>query len=96
MEAILGEFQVKAGAVKLYEKMVKSLLAKKVQKKRPLAKIQEEISQNEQRLKNIQDDFADRLIDVDTYQQSKARYQTEIKKLNEELGKAKEGNTDIQ
>ncbi|RYZ28825.1 MAG: recombinase family protein, partial [Sphingobacteriales bacterium] len=66
MEAILGEFQVKAGAVKLYEKMVKSLLAKEVQKKRPLSKIQEEMRQNEQRLKNIQDDFADRLIDVDT------------------------------
>jgi hypothetical protein len=96
MEAILGEFKIKQGAVKLYEKMVKGLLANEVKKKRPLTKIQEEIAQNEQRLKNIQDDFADRLIDIDTYQHSKARYQGELKKLNEELGSLKEGNTDVQ
>ena len=96
IEAILSELKVNSGAVKLYEKMVRQLMGKEVQKKRPTTKIQEEITQNEQRLKNIQDDYADRLLDLDTFQHSRARYQAQIKKLREELESTKEQITDVQ
>ena len=85
IEALLGELKVNTEATKLYEKMVRKLLSGQEKSRRPLSKIQEEIHQFEQRLKNTEDDLADRVIDIETFSRSKARFTTELSKLRSEL-----------
>jgi site-specific DNA recombinase len=76
--------------------MVSKLLQREVQKQRPEAKIKEEIAQYVKRLSNMEDDFADRLIDLETFSKSKKRYQTEIEKLREELEQTTSKGPDVQ
>ncbi len=85
IEALLGELKVSSEATKLYEKMVRKLLSGQEKSRRPVAKIDEEIQQYEQRIKNMEDDLADRLIDIETFSKSKARFTTELSKLKSEL-----------
>lgn len=85
VEALLSEFQATHEANKLYEMMVKKLLQGKEKSARPKAKIEAEIQQYETRLKNSEDDLADRNIDLETFHQTKARYVGEINKLRREL-----------
>lgn len=96
VEAILSEFQVRTSTIKLYEKVVAKLLKGEEKKKRPQSKIKEEIAQYQKRLGNMEDDFADRLIDLDTFQKSKARYGREIEKLKCELEESNGSEPSIQ
>ena len=84
VEAILSEITISKPAQKLYDLMVKNLFQKIKINKRPLNTIKNEIMRIENRIKNIQDSFADRQIDLDSYTQSKRRYANEFHALRKE------------
>jgi hypothetical protein len=44
----------------------------------------------------MEDDFADRLIDLDTFAINKKRYESEIQKLQEELAQGLGKQSDVQ
>jgi site-specific DNA recombinase len=85
MSNILSEFKVNGQAKKLYETMVKKLLAKKQTEARPIAKIQAEIKQVQSRLDALDDNLMDKVIDTASYAKAKTRYTTELQKLQAEL-----------
>ena len=74
--------------------MVKNLLMKdKLVLKRPVDKIQQEISHLESRIRKLEDSYSDGVIDIEMLNNGLRRYRSEIKSLMQELEFNKEDHS---
>ncbi len=74
--------------------MIRKILAEdNVSRKRPVEKIDHDISVNEQRIHKLEDSFADGLIDAAALNRTVFRYKDEISKLQKEKEQQKDTNT---
>ncbi|TCZ64586.1 recombinase family protein [Flaviaesturariibacter aridisoli] len=86
VEAIFGEMKLSKNATALYKLMLSHLLKKQeVEKVRPKEKIEEDLRRNEERSRNIEDDYVDRKIDTETFNRMQLRFKAEREKLQAEL-----------
>ena len=93
IEQILDDISIKKNPKILYESILKKLLNNQVSKKRPQEKIEDEIRQAELRIRNLEDDLADRKIDAETFNNSINRYKGIISSLKSELIESKGTDT---
>ncbi|GAA4334475.1 recombinase family protein [Flaviaesturariibacter amylovorans] len=86
VEAILEEIRLSKNAATLYKMMLSQLLKKEsTVKVRPKEKIEEDIRKNEERVRNIEEDYFDRKVDAETFNRMQLRLKTEREKLQAEL-----------
>ena len=94
IESILDEISIKKNAKILYDTIVRNLLKGSDSKKRPRAKIEDEIRQLELRINNSEDNLADGKIDAATFNNSLNRYKGMISTLKSEAAAGKDTDSD--
>jgi site-specific DNA recombinase len=86
IDSIFSEFRISKNATTLFNVMMSELLSKRDQKKlRSKPIIEREIKILQNRIKNIEDDYADRKITAESYTKNISRYETELSKLQNEI-----------
>jgi site-specific DNA recombinase len=86
MQEILGELTITNPAKKIYTLMLKQILPEKTTiRKRPVDKIENEISQLKIRMNKLEDGFADGHISADVLNNTSGRYRQDIEILKKEI-----------
>ena len=83
--AILSEISIKKNSKALYDSIIKMHVKTDAAKRNPAEKIEEEIKKLEKRIRNSEDDLADRKIDVTVFNNTVNRYKNDISSLKAQL-----------
>ncbi|GAA4334207.1 recombinase family protein [Flaviaesturariibacter amylovorans] len=86
VETILGEIKLNKNAATLFKMMLAQLLKTKGSEKvRPKEKIEEDLRKNDERFRNLEDDYVDRKVNAETFNRMQLRFKADREKLQAEL-----------